>query len=239
MGNLTRVSAIILLWAILLVNTGGQAAKALGEDLYDAAIKGDLPAVQRLAGRGPQCKDVNTATHNGNANWTPLIAAAFKNQTQVVKFLLESCKSDMNIQDFIGRTALYLAAQYNNKEIFKLLLQNGADATIKSNDGDTAGDRSLQHGFMDRNLMYTLINTETKNRVKLYTDANTDTNNRVDSLFVIVICLSVVVCILVITIIGGGVYFMRYKHSVQTQHQQHAVVFTNEQNKQSLHIYEN
>jgi hypothetical protein len=78
-------------------------------------------------------KDINYGSDMGTA----LMASTYKNQTELVKLLLES-KASPNIADANGTTALLLAVQFKNIELVKLLLKFNADKTIKDNKGKTA-----------------------------------------------------------------------------------------------------
>jgi ankyrin repeat protein len=78
-------------------------------------------------------KDVNYSSDMGTA----LMAATYKNQTELVKLLLEN-KANPNANDANGTTALLLAVQFKNTPLIKLLLEYNADKTIKDNKGKTA-----------------------------------------------------------------------------------------------------
>ncbi len=88
--------------------------------------------------------DVNGSTGNNNNNMTlkeyvnqvgkdsngsgctPLMAAAWKEHFQIVKYLIEQCEADPNIADSTGYNALHSAAIHNKKDkkLIELLLTN-------------------------------------------------------------------------------------------------------------------
>lgn len=78
-------------------------------------------------------KDINYNSDMGTA----LMAATYKNQTELVKLLLEK-KANPNATDANGTTALLLAVQFKNTQLVKLLLEYNADKTIKDSKEKTA-----------------------------------------------------------------------------------------------------
>lgn len=113
------------------------AHNARGETpLMLAAIKGNLPAVQALLARGA---DVN------QPGWAPLhyaVSGGTPQHAQIVALLLEhSAYIDATSPN--GSTPLMLAARYGSDDIVRLLLQEGADPTLKNQLGLTARDFAL------------------------------------------------------------------------------------------------
>lgn len=86
-------------------------------------------------------KDINYCSDMGTA----LMAATYKNQTELVTFLLEN-NANPNTTDSNGTTALLLAVQFKNLELVKLLLKFKADKTIKDNKGKTAFEYAVFSG---------------------------------------------------------------------------------------------
>ena len=132
--------------------------------VFDVARKGTLSEIQAIYSRNPEIinsVDENKSTplilacYRGNLEvakflikyvkeinygsdmGTALMASTYKNQTELVKLLLES-KANPNIADANGTTALLLALQFKNIELVKLLLKFNADKTLKDNKGKTA-----------------------------------------------------------------------------------------------------
>ena len=95
---------------------------ALNEQMAKAIMDGDKTAVVEFLAKGA---DVNAkGTYSG---WTPLILAAKKGHTELVKFLL-SKGADVNAKSSVrNRTALMEAARYRNVETVKALLTSDID----------------------------------------------------------------------------------------------------------------
>ena len=64
---------------------------------------------------------------------TPLLLASSANEGYVVSTLLKN-KSDVNIANDSGRTALYYAVLNDNLEVARTLISSGADCNIMTND---------------------------------------------------------------------------------------------------------
>ena len=77
--------------------------------------------------------DINQASHGVS----PLLFAASTPEeggVTILKFLLEK-GANPNVQDFQGSTPLFVANFADNKEAIKLLIDSGADTTIRNNSG--------------------------------------------------------------------------------------------------------
>ena len=70
---------------------------------------------------------------------TPLMSAAFDDNTELLTAMLNS-GADVNINDREGNTALIYAAEKNLSGNVKILLDYGADKSIKNIDGKSAVD---------------------------------------------------------------------------------------------------
>jgi ankyrin repeat protein len=95
-----------------------------------ASLKGYLPLVKKLVERDA---DVN------KPGWTPLHYAATGGHLSVIEHLLEN-SAYIDAESPNGSTPLMLAAMYGSPESVKLLIQAGADLTIKNQLGMTALD---------------------------------------------------------------------------------------------------
>ncbi len=77
------------------------------------------------------------ATNSGVVKYyDPLCIAISKNDIQTAKKIIEY-GADVN-ESYKGMTPLMYAARYNNLELFKMLLQKGADLSVKDSRGNTA-----------------------------------------------------------------------------------------------------
>lgn len=99
------------------------------------AIKaGNIMAVKQLYKYHKETLDID---NEGNEIF---YSAAMNGRTDVLRYLLQESKEDINSQNKEGKTALIIAAEYGYTDIVKLLLDNGANMLIKSNEGKTALD---------------------------------------------------------------------------------------------------
>ena len=120
--------------------------------LVGAAYHGNLDATRLLLSKGARANAVALmptlfpidAPRSGPialTDITPLLAAASGGSADLVKALLDA-GADINAKDGRGMTALMLAVATNhqNPAIVRLLLARGADTTVQSKVGETAGD---------------------------------------------------------------------------------------------------
>lgn len=61
--------------------------------------------------------------------------AAFWGHNAMTEYLVKECKLDVNVRDNYGDTPLHDACKFGHEKIVKLLLEAGADKTIKNNEG--------------------------------------------------------------------------------------------------------
>ena len=76
-------------------------------------------------------KDPNVTELKGYQGQTPLIAAAITGNLVIVKYLISLPQTNIDSQDDYGHTSLMYAAYLNYLEIVMLLIENGADRSIK------------------------------------------------------------------------------------------------------------
>ncbi len=106
---------------------------ALREAMRDAVYEDNIPEVIRLAQEGAPL----------NAHFwvqepdTPITYAAFHGQFDMIKTLLE-LGADINGRGEGRWTALMKATSRGRLEIVQYLLENGADATLTSKNGETS-----------------------------------------------------------------------------------------------------
>ncbi len=115
-----------------------EARNAQGESaLMLAAIRGDIDAAKALIARDA---DVN------KTGWTPLHYAAAGTGAQhvaIMALLLEN-HAYIDAESPNGTTPLMMAAQYGTHEGVQLLLDEGADPSLKNQLGLTAADFALR-----------------------------------------------------------------------------------------------
>lgn len=89
--------------------------------MHIAAENGDLKLLTFLIG--------NNAQHRENKNgWFPLHSAVAKGKLEIVKYLIEECKIDINLQQINQwqDTPLHTAANFGQYEVLKYLLEKNA-----------------------------------------------------------------------------------------------------------------
>ncbi|VDL90167.1 unnamed protein product [Schistocephalus solidus] len=147
--------------------------------MHLASKEGHTEIVRELLLRGV---DVNQATKKGN---TALHIASLASQFEVVKLLIEH-GADVNAQSQVrsmdlcfilvipdikryliinGFTPLYMAAQENNLEVLTLLLANGANPAITTDDGFTPLAVAIQQGH--ERVVAVLLESDARGKVCL------------------------------------------------------------------------
>lgn len=106
------------------VNANGEQAIQL------AAWNGHAKAVRWLLERG-------AVLNRGDKHWDALHYAVFNGHTELAAELIER-GANVNARSPNGATPLMLAAREGREDAAKLLLENGADTTLKSDWNDTA-----------------------------------------------------------------------------------------------------
>ena len=120
-----KVAAVLINSAQIklnLLNSAGESA------LMIASLTGDLKLVRIMVAKDA---DVN------KTGWTALHYAASKGHLDVISFLLEN-HAYIDAASPNGTTPLMMASRYGSIESVKLLLDQGADASLKNMQGLTA-----------------------------------------------------------------------------------------------------
>ena len=118
---MTRQRNLLLSLLLLLATFNVASAQDLGDQLFEAARRGDAAAVKALLDKGV---DVNTKFRYGA---TALSYASDKGHVEVVKLLLER-KANANVKDtFYGATPIIWAAQKGHAKVVEALLDAGAE----------------------------------------------------------------------------------------------------------------
>jgi len=105
-----------------------------GSPVLNAAEEGDLEKVKLLLKQG---RSINERDPRVKFGWTPLIAAIYQRNTNVVHYPIES-GADVNIPDSSGKTAIMWAMVSNeNLDIVKGLIAHGADLNARDKMGAT------------------------------------------------------------------------------------------------------
>lgn len=145
------------------------------ENLFNAALNGDVKSVQSHVENGFEVNQPNQenqtllmlASFNGHTKIceyliksgayieardgngrTALVFASTGPFPETVKFLLIN-KADPNVVDHLEKfTPLMHAAAEGHLDVVKVLLENGADKSLKDVDGDTAESFARQNGHI-------------------------------------------------------------------------------------------
>jgi ankyrin repeat protein len=122
-----RVIGVIV--AVAVIGTA-VSLRAAGSDVADAAMKGDLPALQRLLRAKA---DVNAAQKDGS---TALHWAVHRRDLEALDLLLRS-GAQPNVANRAGATPLAMAALDGSPALIDRLLKAGADAKALGPNGET------------------------------------------------------------------------------------------------------
>ena len=125
------VVVVLVLLGSICVGNGFAVAGDPGQNLIDAAKRGDLAIVQLLLSK---VADVNAKNDNGT---TALIVASQAGHLNVVQALLAK-GADVKAKRNDGVTALILASSEGHLDVVRMLLNKRADVNAKDNDGHTA-----------------------------------------------------------------------------------------------------
>ena len=128
--NHKAIVRVLLSRSGIKVNLGSPSGAT---PLFVAAQYGYLA----IAGMLLQHADINPSIGTSEHGTTPLVIAAGHGQEQMVELLLSSGKTNVNLRDKDGITALFIAAQRNWPKVVKLLIRGGADVNLPLRDGKT------------------------------------------------------------------------------------------------------
>ena len=120
-----KVAQVLVDWPKTEVNTLNAKDESL---LMLAALKGHEQIAEKLIKRGA---DVN------KTGWAPLHYAASGGHLSIIAMLIEN-SAYIDAESPNGTTPLMMAAMYSTPQAVKLLLQEGADPTLKNVQGLTA-----------------------------------------------------------------------------------------------------
>ena len=116
--------------------------------LLYSAFRGNLEIFKKLMENGADISITNSSGLNS------LHLAAQGNYPNIIIFLLEKYKLDINSKDNKGNSALHWAVYSNKKQAVDYLIYYNIDVNLKDNDGDTALQIALRKG--DQNLIQKL-----------------------------------------------------------------------------------
>jgi len=131
----------LLLFIVLLISSDYIMAQE-GSDLTTAVAYQDLDKVKNLIEAGV---DINYQEESAGA--TALIMSAMYNFGDIARYLIEK-GADISIENNTGHTAI-MASAGSSEEVFDLLVANGADMSVKLEDGTSAFTLSISGVMSD------------------------------------------------------------------------------------------
>ena len=96
--------------------------------------------------------DVNAV--DSTTGWTPLLRFASLGGCKEIAELLIKFKADINVKDFEKKSPLMIAVINGNQPLVEVLVQNGADLTIRNEYGKSLYDLAVS---MDRRVIILYI----------------------------------------------------------------------------------
>jgi palmitoyltransferase len=121
--------SMLLLWK-WLSDGGWQTCDHMGcTAVHWAAYKGDILALRLLEYCGADMNSVD------NTGMTPLHRAVGEGWNEVVEFLVTKCRSDVNLTNHKGESAVDIAKRLENKLMLKILLPSSAESLSDNSEG--------------------------------------------------------------------------------------------------------
>jgi ankyrin repeat protein len=111
--------------------------------LHAACHSGNLSAVEFFVG-----KELSL-TALTKRNETLIHYAVSSGNVTLIQWLIDTKQIDINAKDQSGETALHQATRKSNRDVIELLIRNGADRTIKTNEDLRASEIASNVGYHD------------------------------------------------------------------------------------------
>jgi ankyrin repeat protein len=123
------------------------STKVMGEELENAAQHGMTDEILRLWRENGATLDVEHKDHNG---WTPLHYAAQFGRGEACRALISTCRANIDSRTSGGGTPLMWAAYTNKLRCVEVLLELGADITLRGGYEDkTALESARKNGHAE------------------------------------------------------------------------------------------
>lgn len=135
-------TAIIILVTLVLGYFSYNRLFYTGNRRYFAAIqRGDIESVKKFLSYG-----MSLEARDESYDFTPLMAAAFSNERNMVEFLLET-GANVKVKNVRNFTPARVACMADDNGILKLLLVKGAEMDVPDDKGYTPLMAAASHGY--------------------------------------------------------------------------------------------
>jgi ankyrin repeat protein len=122
------------------------SAKVKGDELGDAARDGNTDEILRLWRENGATLDVE---HKGFNGLTPLHWAAWEGHGEACRALVSTCRANVDSRTSSGLTPLMYAAYYNELQCVEVLMELGADITLRNDKKGTALEWARDEGHIE------------------------------------------------------------------------------------------
>uniref|UniRef100_A0A6P7GM07 Uncharacterized protein LOC114338408 n=1 Tax=Diabrotica virgifera virgifera TaxID=50390 RepID=A0A6P7GM07_DIAVI len=110
---------------------------------HKAAELGYVETLKYLKGKG-----ANLSISN-NQKQTLVYKATQSGDLEVLKYLVEDCKMDVNVSDVNGNLPVHMAVEFSDVEILKYLKEKGANLSVSNNQKHTLVHKAAQSGYLE------------------------------------------------------------------------------------------
>jgi len=117
------------------------AKDKVSAEFREQAMHGSVLPAKKLVKGG----QVDVHQLEATSGRSALHKAAFWGHNEMVKYLINECKLNLNTQDNEGDTALHDAAKFGHTTVATLLVEAGADTTLKNRQGMDALAVAIEH----------------------------------------------------------------------------------------------
>lgn len=131
--------------SIVDANVNGENALHIALSNYDqreglSVIKVLMGWILRLCQKDAEWIETRVINRRDKDGSTPLHLAAYENNRQAMKLILESSNINVNIENKTGLTVLDIAALHNNREIERMVKRHGGKLSVSLVDIKTTSD---------------------------------------------------------------------------------------------------